>query len=124
MVVTHVSAHIHLLGRVFSQRVSSGQVHQLHLAAVNLKPTLLAVNGHAAVVAHLLLGACHIIEQGCLAAVRVAHKSNTQHIVGQRVNTGYGRLDSAVEAVLHVAEVRVLVRHFDLCRLAVSQRDV
>ena len=73
MVVADVGAHIHLLGRILGQRVGAGQVHQLNLAAAYVEPSFFAVNGHTAVVAHFLLGSSHIIEQGRLAAVGIAH---------------------------------------------------
>ena len=62
VVVADVGAHIHLLGSVLGQRVGAGQVHQLHLAAADAEPPLLAVDCHAAIVAHFLLGSRHIIE--------------------------------------------------------------
>ena len=66
--------HITLLGRVGREGVGSGQVGDLETVAVVGAVADLGPDGHAAVIAHMLVAARYGVEKRGLAAVGVAHQ--------------------------------------------------
>ena len=69
-----MSPDVELLGRVARQRVGAGQVGQPELIAEVRGCALGRVDGHAAVVAYMGMGAAGVVEQRCLATIGVAHQ--------------------------------------------------
>ena len=106
MLVEHEVAAHQLLARVGRERVDAGQVgdHGVRIAADD---AVLAVHRDAGEVAHVLVGARELVEEGRLAAVLVADQG-----VGQRSIVGQGLAGSlAVElALLAVLGMRQVLR--------------
>ena len=67
-------AHVTLLGRVGREGVGSGQVGDLETVAAVGAVADLGPDGHAAVIAHMLVAARYGVEKRGLAAVGVAHQ--------------------------------------------------
>ena len=63
---------------VGSQRIGAGNIDKGQLLSLDNLLAFLSVNCHARIVAHVLAGACVMVEQRGFAAVRIAGKSNTE----------------------------------------------
>ena len=76
------------LGGVGRKGVNSRQISDLRVG-VPFDGAVLAVNGHAGEVAHMLVGTRQLVEEGCLAAVLLSGKGKGQNgAFGQRVFVG------------------------------------
>ena len=67
-----MAAHETLLRRVGRQGVGTGQIGDLEAVAAVVAAADLGADGHAAVVAHVFVSARYGVEEGGLAAVRIA----------------------------------------------------
>ena len=73
LLLVEVLAHIQLLRRVGGEGVGTRQIHDLEGVPILMENALLGIDGHAAVVPHMLVGTRGEVEQRGLAAVGVAH---------------------------------------------------
>ena len=74
-----VLSDIEFLGRITTQRVSTGQVSQIELIAEERSMGLCGVNSHTTVISHMSVGAGSEVKQRGLATVGITHK---RHIDG------------------------------------------
>ena len=75
-----VAADIELLRAVGRERICPGKVDKGEFVAPVLEIALFRVDGHSAVVAHMLMAAGSDVEEGCLAAVGIADQSDPDHL--------------------------------------------
>ena len=75
-----ILSHIKLLRAVCGKRICPGQVDKNKLIAPVFEMSFLGINGHPAVVAHMLVASGCYIEKGCLSAVRIADQSHLDYL--------------------------------------------
>ena len=106
LVAAEVLAHAQLLGRIFVYRIGPRQVHQTYGVAFVVENARFDVHRNAAVVAHLLVQACGVVEKGGLAAVGVAHQC---HGDGVAYLADFLRQQFVVVVLLHESAVELFL---------------
>ena len=71
--------YIEFLRAVCGKRICARKVDDLKMIASVLEVALLCIDGHAAVVAHMLMTSRSHVEKRCLTAVRVTYQGDTDH---------------------------------------------
>ena len=96
-----MAADIPFLGRVGRQGIGSGQVRHLETVTAVVAVADLGADGHAAVVAHVLVAARDGVEQRRLAAVGIAHQRHGDRAAAARHHLVHrrARISAAARAV-------------------------
>ena len=76
LLVHNIIADVELFRRIFSEGIGARQVHKVYGITLMMECAYLGIYRDAAVVAHLLVKAGGKVEEGCLAAVWIAHQSH------------------------------------------------
>ena len=83
-----VLAHIEFFGAVGGKRIGAGQVDKGDVVVLVAEAALLGIDGHAAVVADMLMAAGSHVEKGGLPAVGIADEGDTQGVTALVRNMG------------------------------------